>query len=123
VADVSVPAVLVATVVAFLLSGIYYGVLGTTGGRDLPGWVVPAVELPRNLVLSAVVGGLAAAATVESLGASLLLGLALWVGFPLVLWAGAVAHEGTPVRDAALHAGDWLVKLVAVSALVAAWPW
>ena len=98
VPDVSVPAVLVAAVVAFVLSGAYYGVLGTTGGRDLPGWAVPAVELPRNLVVSAVVGGLAAAAAVDTLGGGLLLGLALWVGFPLVLWAGAVAHEGTPVR-------------------------
>ena len=96
--------------------------LGTTGGRDLPGWVVPAVELPRNLVVSSVVGGLAAAAAVDTLGAGLLLGVALWVGFPLVLWAGAVAHEGTPVWQAALHAGDWLLKLVAVSAVVAAWP-
>ncbi len=121
-ADVSVAAVLVATIVAFVLSSVYYGVLGTTGGRDLPGWVVPAVELPRNLVVSAVVGGLAAAATVDTLGGGLVLGLALWVGFPLVLWVGAVAHEGTPVRQAALHAGDWLLKLAAVSGLVAAWP-
>jgi hypothetical protein len=121
--DVDVVAVLVAAVVAFVLSGVYYGVLGVDGGRELPGWAVPAVELPRNLVLAAVVGGLAGAATVDTLGGGLLLGLALWVGFPLVLWTGAIAHEGTAWRLAAVHAGDWLVKLLAVSALVAAWPW
>ena len=122
--DVSVLAVLVAAVAAFVLSGVYYGVLGSPGdtGRDLPTWALPAVELPRNLVLSTVVGGLASLAAVESLGGGVLLGLALWVGFPLVLWSGAVAHEGTPLRTAALHAGDWLVKLLAVSLVVTAWP-
>ena len=49
----------------------------------------------------------------------LLLGLALWIGFPLVLWVGAIVHEKTPVRLAAIHAGDWLVKLPAVGVLVA----
>ena len=122
-ADVSVLAVLVAAVVAFVLSGFYYGILGAPAGRELPSWALPAIELPRNLVLSLVVAGLAAAATVDTFGAGLLLGVALWVGFPLVLWAGAVAHEGTPMRDAAVHAGDWLVKLLAVATLVAAWPW
>ena len=44
-------------------------------------------------------------------------GLALWVGFPLVLWTGAVVHEDTPVRLAALHGGDWLLKLLALGLL------
>jgi hypothetical protein len=50
----------------------------------------------------------------------LLLGLALWVGFPLVLWVGAVIHENVPPKLAVLHAGDWLLKLLAVSTLVSA---
>lgn len=44
----------------------------------------------------------------------------LWVGFPLVLWTGAVVHERTPPALAAIHAGDWLVKLLVVTALIAA---
>ena len=50
--------------------------------------------------------------------AGLLLGLVLWIGFPLVLWIGAVIHEATPVGLAAVHAGDWLVKLLLVGAIV-----
>jgi hypothetical protein len=120
--DIDIVAVLVAALLAFVLSGVYYGVLGTGGGRDLPGWAVPAIELPRNLVLALVVAGLASAAGADRLGEGVLLGLVLFAGFPLVLWAGAVAHEGTPVGQAARHAGDWLVKLVAVTAVVSAWP-
>lgn len=125
--DLDLLAVLCAAVLAFVLSGVYYGVLGT-GPIDpdapaLPGWLLPAVELPRNLVLATVVAGLAAEMAVGSVVGGLLLGVVLWVGFPLVLWTGAVAHEGTPRRAAARHAGDWLLKLVAVAVVVAAWPW
>ena len=51
----------------------------------------------------------------------MLLGLALWIGFSVVLWIGAMIHERTPWRLAAMHAGDWLIKLIAVGAIVAVW--
>jgi hypothetical protein len=76
-----------------------------------------AAEVLRGLALAVVVLGLAAATGTDSGGGGLLLGLALWVGFPLVLWTGAVVHEGTPVRPAALHGGDWLLKLLALGLL------
>ena len=50
-----------------------------------------------------------------------MLGLALWIGFPLVLWIGAVIHESTPVRLAVIHGGDWLVKLLLVGVIVSVW--
>ena len=39
---------------------------------------------------------------------------------PLVLLSGSVVWERVPVPRAALHTGDWLVKLVAIGALVGA---
>ena len=48
----------------------------------------------------------------------LALGAALFAGFPLVLWVGAIVHEGTPVRQAVLHGGDWLLKLLALGVIV-----
>ena len=36
-----------------------------------------------------------------------------------VLLAGSVAHEKVPWRLAAIHAGDWLVKLVLITGVVA----
>jgi hypothetical protein len=72
-------------------------------------------------LLAAVVTGLAAEADVHRLAGGIVLGLALWTAFPFVLWTGAVVHEGTPWRLAAIHAGDWLVKLVVVGAIVSVW--
>jgi hypothetical protein len=122
--DVSLLAVAVGTVAAFVIGFVYYGVVGVPGGSGDPGargevptrpaWLLPVVELARNLVLAAVVVGMAAAADVSSAGGGLLLGLVLWVGFPLVLFSGAMFHEGVPARTALVHCGDWLLKLLAI---------
>jgi hypothetical protein len=90
----------------------------SSGGAGMPGWQV-ALEFVRCLVLAAVVTGLAARADVDSWGSAVLLALALWTGFPLVLWTGAILHERTPWRLAAIHAGDWLLKLLAIAAIAA----
>lgn len=120
--DVSLLAVAVGTVAAFLIGFVYYGVVGVPGGSGAgraevparPLWLLPIVELARNLVLAAVVVGVAAAADVSSAGGGLLLGLVLWLGFPLVLWTGAMFHDGVPLRTALVHGGDWLLKLLAI---------
>ena len=46
------------------------------------------------------------------------LGLGLWGAFPVVLLTGSVVHEQVPWQQATIHAGDWLVKLLLISALV-----
>jgi Protein of unknown function (DUF1761) len=118
--------VLIATAVAFVLGGTYYAVLGDRlavacgdAGPDEPPpvWTF-AVELVRCLVLSAVVAGLASEAGIDDVAGGLALGAVLWTGFPFVLWVGAVVHERTPVALAAIHAGDWLAKLLAVAVIV-----
>ena len=76
----------------------------------------------RCLVLAAVVAGLAAQARVDGLAGGLVLGLVLWIGFPAVPWVGAIVHENIRWRLAAIHAGDWFVKLLAVGAVVSVWP-
>ena len=66
-ADINILTVLVATVVAFVLSSIYYVVLadqlatvstGATAGEHTAPWTI-AAELLRSLVVVAVVAGLA----------------------------------------------------------------
>ena len=49
------------------------------------------------------------------------LGLAPWIAFPVVLLTGSVIHENVPWKLAAIHAGDWWVKLVVVSVIVSLW--
>ena len=128
--DVDLVAVLVATIAAFACGATYYAVFGTqlaavsaaaAAGGQPPPWKL-AVELLRCLILAAVVAGLAAQAEIESWTGGVLLGLALWIGFPFVLWTGAVIHENTPGRLAVIHGGDWLVKLPVIAVIATAWP-
>jgi hypothetical protein len=89
-------------------------------GEQPPPWKM-AVEFLRGLILAAVTAGLASEAEIDEWTGGLVLGLALWVGFPFVLWTGAVIHENTPRTLAAIHAGDWLVKLLLVAVIVTVW--
>lgn len=127
--DVDPLAVLAATIAAFVLSSTYYAVFGAplaevsdaaaTDERPPP-WKL-AVELLRSLVLASVVAGLAAQGEIDGWAGGLLLGVALWIGFPLVLWTGALIHESTPWRLAVIHAGEWLAKLIVMAVIVSAW--
>ncbi len=76
------------------------------------------MEVLRCLILTTVVAGLAAQGEIDTWSGGLLLGLALWIGFPLVLWSGAMLWERTPFRLAALHGGDWLLKLLVLGVVV-----
>jgi hypothetical protein len=48
------------------------------------------------------------------------LGALLWV-FPAAILLGSVVHEGVPLALASIHAGDWLVKLILIAAIVGVW--
>jgi hypothetical protein len=126
--EINLLAVAVATVSAFLLGGVYYAIAGSRlaelRGTDSPPprasrWMVP-IEILRCLVLAVAVAWLATQARTESWVGGVGLGLVLWIGFPFVLWIGAVVHERTPWRLAAIHAGDWLLKLLVVAVVVSA---
>ena len=80
-----------------------------------------AVELLRNLVVAAVVAGLVARLELDNWTGAVPLGLALWIAFPVVLLAGSVFHENVPWRLAAIHAGDWLLKLLVIAVIVGLW--
>jgi hypothetical protein len=127
--DVHLPAVLVATIVVFVLGWTYNSIFGerltearqaaATAGQPPP-WKL-AVEVLRGLILAVVVAGLASQGAIDEWTGGLLLGLALWIGFPLVLWTGALIWENTPSTLAVIHAGDSLVKLLVVGVIVSVW--
>jgi hypothetical protein len=127
--DLNLPTVLAATVAAFILGSSYYAILGerlaevreaAAAAGQPPPWKL-AVELARCLILATVAAGLASQGEIDRLSGGLLLGLALWVGFPFVLWTGAIVWENEPTKRAAIHAGDWLLKLVVVAVIVSVW--
>src|SRR5262245_33541268 len=126
--DVQALPVLAGAVAAFLLGGAYYAAFGarlaSARGAGADAEMAPwkrGVEVRRGLVLAAVVAGLAVQGEIDELAGGLLLGVALWVGFPGVLWSGAVLHGETQPRVAAIHAGDWLLKLLVLSGLLSVW--
>ena len=114
----------VAAVAAFILSSIYYVVTTpiekrTLGDRVIdrgkpPAWKV-VTELLRTAVVGAAFAWVAAQAGMLTLPGSLLLALVLWVAFPLVLLTGSIIWERVPWQTAAIHAGDWLLKLLLVA--------
>ena len=123
-----------AAVAGFVAAFGYYAALGgqlvavgsaaVRGGAavdDRQAAWVPIFELIKHLLLAAVVAGLVVAIDIATWSDALVLGLALWVGFPVVLLAGSVVHEKVPWRLAAIHAGDWFAKLLIVALIVAVW--
>ena len=113
--------IVIATVAAFAISAVYYGVMpATPSSTPTPPRPVAAqmlAELLRNLAVSGLAAGLLAAGDWSGSGTGALLGLSLWT-LPVVLLAGSVFHEGVPPRAAAVHAVDWLPKLVAIGAIL-----
>jgi hypothetical protein len=61
------------------------------GGR--PGPAKAMLELLRSAVLGAVIAGLARTAHLHGVGSTVLLGLALWLGFPFVLLTGSMLWD------------------------------
>jgi Protein of unknown function (DUF1761) len=129
VADLNLLAILVAAIAAFVAGFAYYAVFGESlakvsaaaaAGAQPSRWTI-TVEFGRGLILAAVTAGLASEAEIDQWTGGLLLGSALWIGFPLVLWIGAVIHEDTRWRLALIHGGDWLVKLLLVALIVSVW--
>ena len=127
--EVSYLAVAVAAVAAFVISSIYYAVLGkqlaalspayADAGRPPP-WKL-LVEIVRSLIVATVLACLAAKLEITDVTGALLLGLSMWIGFPVVLLAGSVLWEKVPPKLATIHAGDWLLKLLAVTIIVSVW--
>lgn len=129
-ADLNFLAVGAATVVAFVISSTWYAILGNQmtllRGAEVietgppPPWKI-AVEILRNAVVVLAIAWGVSQLGLADLSSALGLALVVWVAFPVVLLTGSVIWEDVQTKLAAIHAGDWLVKLLAVTAIVAIW--
>ena len=119
----------VAAVAAFIASSVYYALASPVERKVLDdsaldrgrptAWKIIA-ELVRTMFVAAAFAWIAAQADRLSLPGALPLALVLWVGFPVTLLAGSVAWEKVAPVTAVMHAGDWLLKLLLVAAIVGA---
>lgn len=122
-----VVSIAIAALAAFVASSVYYtlttpleqrAVGAAAVDRGRPGPTKVLTELFRTAVTASVFAWIAAQTSQLDLGAGVLLALVLWVGFPLVLLTGSVIWEGVPPVTAAMHAGDWLLKLLLIAVIL-----
>jgi len=127
--------VIVAAVAVFVLGWLWYSPLlfykpwmrlrGMDPVAAMAGAKMPAgkllIELVRCLVLAYVIARFTALLGVGSWMGAVHLGLFLWIGFPVILLTGSIIWENVPWKVAAIHAGDWLVKMLVISIIVSVW--
>ena len=127
--------VLVAAVVVFVLGWLWYSPLlfynpwmrlrGLDPVAAMAGAKMPAgklvVEFARCLLLAYVIALLVTLLGIHHWTGAVHFGLLLWIGFPVVLLTGSVLWDNIPWKVAAIHAGDWLVKLLVIPIIVSLW--
>jgi hypothetical protein len=129
-------AVLVAAIAVFVLGWLWYSPLlfykpwmrargmdpaAAMAGAKMPGGKL-VVELLRCIVLAYVIARLVALLGISSWMGAVHFGFLLWIGFPVILLIGSMLWENTPPKVAAIHAGDWLVKMLVIPIIVSVWP-
>ncbi|MDX6282553.1 MAG: hypothetical protein QOH03_3624 [Kribbellaceae bacterium] len=118
--------VVVSAVAVFMVSSVWYiafakarsALLGAPSADERPSPGKVLLELGRSALVAAVIAGLAAHLELSGVGPALLLGLVLFAGFPFVLLTGSVIWDGVNPKLAAIHGGDWLLKLLVISLIV-----
>ena len=124
-------AVVVAAVAAFVASLVWYTVFGSammelrgidpTGAAEAatPVWTMLFV-VAQSLVVALMLAYFVAHLGISNLRGAARLGALLWV-FPAMILLGSVVHENVPFMLAAIHAGDWLVKLLLMAVILGVW--
>ena len=124
-------AVIVAALVAFVGSSVWYVVFGNELAKVSPvfaelqaqkpeAWRILAVfagSLVLSFVVAYVIGLKEDVTWMDAVG----IGCLLWLGLSAVQWVSSIVWEKVPLTMAAIHSGDWLMKLVVISAIVGAW--
>ncbi len=128
---VNLLALAVVAVIAFVASSIWYSPLlfgrqflelsGPTASPH-PSALKVLCELLRTFVLAYVIARLILRLNVTDWKGAIGLGLWLWLGFPVVLLTGSMLWQNVPWQLAAIHSGDWLIKLLLIPVGVALWP-
>lgn len=112
--------VIIAALTAFVVSAVWYMLFGnallqlqgeeaTAASQEMPAGLIIG-EFLRSLVLAYVLAYIAGALKITEYKNALFFSILMWIGFPVILFAGSVLHEGINWKIASIHAGDWLVK-------------
>jgi hypothetical protein len=122
-------AIVLAVVLGFLASGLWYGLLFADvyprlAGLSDAGAMSPAqlvAQLGRDLVVAFVLARLIEKTGTTDRAGAIRLGLWVWLGFQAMAIAGSVIHERYPWQLYAIHTGDALLKTLLASAILGGW--
>jgi Protein of unknown function (DUF1761) len=121
-------AVVVAAVAAFVASAVWYTlfanamvILSNTSSAESGTsiWTMLFV-IAQSLVVAFMVAYFVSHLGITTFAGAAGIGALVWI-FPAAILLGSVVHEGVPLALAAIHAGDWLVKLLLIAAIVGVW--
>ena len=122
-------AVIVAAATAFCFSLVWYSPalfgdvwIAAKGAEAtaMPVWkffVAPLRELVTACLLAWLINRLA----LDDWKGAAALGVVLWLAFYVVQLAGAVIFDGMSPALGAVHAGDWLAKMLIMSVVLSVW--
>ena len=79
------------------------------------------LELVRSFVVTLVMAHVIALAGIVGWLDAVQLGVWLAIGFPVMIRTGSVLWDKRPWKLAAIHAGDWLVKILLIAAILGVW--
>jgi Protein of unknown function (DUF1761) len=124
-------AVVAAAVAGFVASLAWYTVFGgamtelrgidpaTAADMGTPAWTMLFVIF-QSLVVAFMLAYFVVHLGIVDWKGAVRLGALVWV-FPAMILLGSVVHENVPLMLAAIHAGDWLVKLLLMAVIVGVW--
>jgi len=126
---ISYAAIIISALLAFSLSLAWYSPMmfgdiwmkyRDASIAAAPSWKFFLAPL-REILTACVLAFLIARVRPGNLGSALVLGLVLWAGFYGVQLTGAVIWDNMPWQLGAVHAGDWLMKTVFMTIVLAWW--
>jgi len=126
-------AVIVTTLAAFAFSSAYYMVFSkarmkllanepgaTADVRKVPVWKV-LLELVRSFVVTLVMAHVIVLARIVGWLDAAQLAIWIAIGFPVMILMGSVTWDKRPWKLAAIHAGDWIIKLLLIAVILGVW--
>ncbi len=129
--DINLLAVFVAALLTFAASFVWYMLLGkqlasvskafaeSQQHRPQP-WKMLYI-LVEHLVIALILAIIIGRMGLISWSGAVLLGVVLWIGFSATQWISSMVYEQEPLKKAAIHGGDRLIKLIIISGVLGAW--
>ena len=79
------------------------------------------VELVRELLVAYVLARFVTRMGITDRIGALHLGFWVWLGFPVAMLVGASLWDNKPWMLTTIHAGDWLIKMLLMAAILSEW--